>query len=81
METSVAVQGYQLAPCLEVVVAAEKGGSTAPGRALGEDTAALAVPWHPLLQPRVPLGACCPWDWLRALLHGGAGCPEQATAR
>lgn len=40
METSVHVQSYQLAPCLEVVVAAERGGSTAPGRVLREDTAA-----------------------------------------
>lgn len=52
----------------------------APGRALGEDTAALAVPRCPLLQLHVPLGACCPRGWLRALLHGGSGRPDQATA-
>ncbi|RLW03771.1 hypothetical protein DV515_00006419 [Chloebia gouldiae] len=53
METSVDVQSYQLAPCLEVVVAAEKGGSTAPGRVLGEDTAA----WP---SRGIPAPASCP---------------------
>ena len=72
METSVGVQSYQLASCLGVV-AAETGGSAAPGRVLGEDTATLAVPRHPLLQPCGPLGACCLWGWLRALLRGGSG--------
>ena len=81
METSVDVQSYhQLASCLGAVVAADTGGSTAPGRALGEDAAAPAVPHRPLLRPPVPWGACCSWGWLRALLHGGSGCLDQATA-
>lgn len=78
METSVDVQSYQLASCPGVVVTAETGGSMVPGSALGEDAAAPAVPWCPLLWPRVPLGACCPGGWLRALLHGRAGHPDQA---
>lgn len=80
VETSVDVQSDRLASCPGAVVTAETGGSTAPGRALGEDAAAPAVPWRPLLWPRVPLGACCPWGCLRALLHGGSGHPDQATA-
>lgn len=46
------------------------GGSTAPGRALGENAAAPVVPWCLLLWPHVPLGACSPGGWLRVLLHG-----------
>lgn len=49
-------QSYQLAPRLEVVVAAEKGGSTAPGRVLGEDTAAWpsrGIPCSSLVSPWV----------------------------
>lgn len=36
--------------------------------------------------PRVPvlascsLGMCCPWGWLRVLLHGGTVHTDQATA-
>lgn len=60
IETSVDVQSYRLASCPGAVVAAGTGGSTATGGVLAEDAAALAVPRRPLLQPRVPLGACCP---------------------
>lgn len=56
METSVDVQSYQLAPCLEVVVAAEKGGSTARGRVPREDTAvwlSRGIPCSSLVSPWV----------------------------
>lgn len=69
-ETSVDVQSYQLAPCLEVVVAAEKGGSTAPGRALWEDTAvqpSRGIPCSSLVSP-----------WVRAAPGTGYVCFSMA---
>lgn len=61
------VQSYQMASFPGAVVAAGTGGSTAPGRVLGEDTASpcpcpgLLFPWDVL-----PLGlvTCAPpwWD-------------------